>query len=183
MCPATWVNTEHASSFFQAASETSGNSLGPGCLRENQVRRRQKKRKKEEACYLDHCGSGRGNHASSLNTIFWKCSEGPVCVLAWPACRKRVETSWKQSVAGADSLYCPHGMPARPVRKQLETWGPAHGTRGGNIWKQGGNKGPSCGFPVLATQNWVGPLCTDSGNKWKQVWKQAPVCRSTTLAE
>ena len=73
--------------------------------------------------------------------------------------------------------------PARPVRKQLETWGPARGTRGGNIWKQVGNKGPSCRFPVLATQYWVGPLCTDSGNKWKQVWKQAPVCRSTTLAE
>ena len=109
-------------------------------------------------------------------------SKGPVCVLAWPACRKRVETSWKQSVAGADSLYCPHGMPARPIRKQLETWGPARGTRGGNIWKHVGNKGPSCGFPVLTTQNWVGPLCTDSGNKWKQVWKQAPVCGSTTLA-
>ena len=61
--------------------------------------------------------------------------------------------------------------------------GPARGTHGGNIWKQIGNKGPSCRFPVLATHNWVGPLCTDSGNKWKQVWKQAPVCRSPALAK
>ena len=55
---------KHASS-FSSAVRNNWKLLGNGCANAH-----QQDLKKEEACYLDHCDSGRGNHASSRFTFF-----------------------------------------------------------------------------------------------------------------